>query len=1173
MSINMLFKQASPNSGVSGAESGLFIRPVSAGRRKRAGLCGALATGALLFFFSLSGISHAAVPAPAWSMSDTSIPTSFSTAPTPKCDEIIDDDGECQNRYQVTATNAGSEPTSDPIIIEDKLPAGLSVNGFALSVLGPNRYEFLGGCSEPSSEVVRCTYSGTLAPDERLRLFVDVGVNAGAAGPFVDRATVSGGGAASASTEVSASLDASSPFGFSGFDFYKAGLDGSSETQAGGHPYELQTTIEPNSEFELGTPYGVPSITGVDQPKDIVVNLPLGFAGSTLSAPECPLSQLSTEQGCPPETIVGHLITEPINSLSVNSPIWNLVPERGYPAEFGYKDGAEGAHIFYVHVVPTPEGYVLQTEATDIPSIILRRITATFYGDPALRDGTERPQVPFFTNPTACSNGPQVASVYMDSWEHPGTWRTSGHDPEITTGEVSPSSLPVLSGESSGWVSATSVSPQASACNALQFAPAIGSQPTTHQADSPSGLEFEQRLPQTENAGVPATPALKDTTIVFPPGMTVDPSSADGLGTCSNAQIGWEGPAAAGAPLFDFTDAKPECPESSKIGTLELETPLIPGKLYGEVFLAAQDSNPFGSVFATYIVVNDPITGVVLKLAGEVKLCASAGELIDGRACQAAGQITSTFDETPQLPFSDLKVHFFGGPRSEFATPPNCGTYTTDSVLEPWSAPDSGLAPTPFDNYDIDEDCAIGFNPAFTGGSTNLQAGAYTTFQASFERQDSDQELGGAEINLPPGLLATITSVTECGAAELAAEAADAPTGGCPANSQVGTVQAGAGPGPNPLFVPGKVFWTGPYNGGPFGLAVVVSANPGSFHFGNVLVRQSIHINPYTAAVTDVSDPFPTFIDPRGTNGDVNGIPIKLRRVDVEINRPGFVFNPTNCVKETFRVGGAITSVSGSSKTLSTPFQVTNCGHLRFEPKVAVSTQAKTSKADGASLTYRVTYPSVSQGTDADIKYVKVELPQQLPSRLTTLQKACTQAQFQANPSGCPGPSVIGHAKAIVPNLPVPLEGPVYFVSNGGEAFPNLVMVLQGDGVTVQLVGDTLIKNGVTSTTFHAIPDNPVQTFEVTLPEGPYSALAANGNLCKPTVTKLVKVKQRLLVKGKLRTVTRRLKQQVATTIELPNEYVGQNGALYKYTAPIKVEGCPKAKVAKKKKKKGEKRK
>jgi len=251
------------------------------------------------------------------------------------------------------------------------------------------------------------------------------------------------------------------------------------------------------------------------------------------------------------------------------------------------------------------------------------------------------------------------------------------------------------------------------------------------------------------------------------------------------------------------------------------------------------------------------------------------------------------------------------------------------------------------------------------------------------------------------------------------------------------------------------------------------------------------------------------------------------------------------------------------------PFQATNCASLKFEPKLSVSTQGTTSKADGASLTYKVSYPSAPQGTYSNIHYVKVELPQELPSRLTTLQKACTQAQFQVNPAGCPGPSVIGHARAIVPNIPVvggaSLQGPVYFVSNGGEAFPNLVMVLQGYGVTIQLVGDTLIKNGVTSTTFKAIPDNPVTSFEITLPEGPYSALAANGNLCKPTKTETVKKKAKVRTHGKTETITQKLREQVPTSLTIPSEYIGQNGAPYNANVPIAVTGCPKAKVAKKK--------
>ena len=1090
--------------------------------------------------FSVS--ASAATPGPGWRIDSVATPTNFFSSATDDAEclkELTEEYPPCDG-YEVSAMNAGSVPTDgSPVTLTDTPPPGVTV--VRVRVLEQkNENTDIGGhiggklVGVPgavcTTEPVQCTSSKVVAPGDWLVMRVYVTVNNGASSPLTNRAAVSGGGAASVSTEQSTQISpAPAPFGASHFDFFKDAVNGTQEAQAGAHPYELTTTIDLNTKLrnELGN--GPGKLQGkpasVEEVKDIVVDLPLGFAGSTLAAPQCTEAQLDSQAHCPPNTVVGHLTTEPLTfGTSVNGPIWNLVPERGHPAEFGYIDILKSTHIAgYVSVVPTPAGYVLRFVAPDIPEVMLSRIVVTFYGDPAeeqaetrqhqtelelQEQGVENPhvererpgvQIPFFTNPTACSNGPQVATIWMDSWTHPARFQPGG---------LIPTDL-----QESVWAKATSESPAVTGCDALQFTPAIGSQLTTHEADTPSGLEFEQRLPQSEVFGTNATPALKDTVITFPEGMTVDPSSANGLGVCTDAQIGWLGKAPAKpGELYDFSQAPPECPESSKIGSLELETPLIPGVLHGEVFLAAQNENPFNSTFATYIVVNDPITGVVLKLAGELK------------SDPTTGRLTAVFDETPQLPFSALKVHFFGGPRAELATPPSCGTYTTSSVLEPWSAPDSGLPATPFDSYVISEDCAIGFNPGFTGGSTNLQAGAFTTFQASFERQDSDQELAGATVSLPPGMLANVPSVTECGEAELRAEEADAPTGGCPASSQAGTVEAGAGPGPNPLFVPGKVFFTGPHNNGPYGLAVVVSANPGPFHFGNVVVRQSLRIDPLTAAVTDVSDPFPTFIDPRGANGEVNGIPIKLRRVDVSINRPGFTFNPTNCKK--LQVGGVITSTQGASKALATPFQVTNCATLKFAPKFTVSTSGKTSKAKGASLTAKLSYPNAPQGTYADVAKVKVELPKQLPSRLTTLQKACTNAQFNANPAGCPTESMIGFATVRTPILPGVLSGPAIFVSHGGEAFPSLTMVLQGDGVTIDLVGTTFIsKSGITSTTFKTVPDSPFSTFELTLPEGPYSALAANGNLC-------------------------------AQKLVMPNEFIAQNGAEIHQNTNISVTGC-----------------
>jgi hypothetical protein len=1138
----------------------------------------------ILLFFSLAGSAHAAVAGPGFTLESIAAPTDFSAADDPfECASAQTD--ICGNSYEVFAMNAGSEPTKEgsPVTLTDTLPPGVTARTVELLLVEAKSgkkitgmtlqqgqvEEQIGPVTCTSEPLVQCTLSGSLPPDDSLKMMVYVTVNNGAqeGTRLTDKATVSGGGAPTVSTEQTNEIDAApAPFGPSHFSFYKDALNGTEETQAGGHPYELTTTIDLDNRLEQGTAKegGIPA--SVENVKDIVVDLPLGFAGSTLAAPQCTEAQLDAEAFCPPETVVGHLTSEPLAGpqgfgSTINGPIWNIVPEHGHPAEFGYIDLAESTHIAgYVSVVPTPAGYVLQFVAPDIPEVDLSRLVVTFYGDPAQRDNTGAAQVPFFTNPTDCSGAPQVAKIWIDSWPHPAQFQPG-------SGGLIPANLEEEVEGKKVWAKGESVSPPVTGCNALQFTPELGVTPTTHEADAPSGLEFETKLAQNEVFGTDATPALRNLTVNFPEGMTVDPSSANGLDTCSLAQIGWVGkvPAAQGE-LFDFDQAPPECPEASKIGTLELETPLIPGKLQGEVFLAAQNENPFDSTFATYVVVNDPVTGVVLKIAGELQSNPSTGRL------------TAVFNENPQLPFSVLKVHFFGGPRAELATPPSCGTYTTSSTMEPWSAPDSGLPGTPFSNYTIDENCATGFNPAFTGGITSLQAGGYTPFEGSFSREDDDQELQGLTMNLPPGLLANISSVTECGEAEIHAEEADAPSGGCPASSKVGTVRAEAGPGPNPLAVPGNVFFTGPYNGGPFGLVVVVSANPGPFHFGNVVVRQSLRINPETAAVTDVSNTFPTFLDPVGADGQTDGIPIKLRRVDFDIDgRPGvggwipFTFNPTSCDK--LAVTGAITSTAGAVANRSVPFQVTNCATLKFEPKLAVSTSGKTSKADGASLTYKVTYPNVPIGTDANIKYVKVELPQFLPSRLTTLQKACTQAEFKANPASCPSASDIGHAKAIVPNLPVPLEGPVYFVSNGGEAFPNLVMVLQGDNITIDLVGDTLIRNGVTSTTFKAVPDNPVTSFEINLPEGKFSALAANGNLCKPTVTKTVKKQVKVQVKGKMRTVTRKVKEQVSTSLTIPSDYIAQNGATYNANVPISVTGCAKTVRHERKKKHTKKKK
>jgi hypothetical protein len=529
-----------------------------------------------------------------------------------------------------------------------------------------------------------------------------------------------------------------------------------------------------------------------------------------------------------------------------------------------------------------------------------------------------------------------------------------------------------------------------------------------------------------------------------------------------------------------------------------------------------------------------------------VSLCKGAGEVIAGQSCQAVGQIVTTFANTPQLPFEDAELHFFGGERAPLASPAHCGTYTSQASFTPWTSAEPVGASSSFEvksgpNGSPCPGASLPFSPSLTGGTTSIQAGGFSPFTMTMSRADGSQHLQAVELKMPPGLSALLSSVELCPEPQ-------ASQGLCGPNSLIGETTVSVGVGGTPYSVTGgKVYITGPYNGSgactvgesgcaPFGLSIVNPAKAGPFDLadtkGNhppcdcVLVRAKIEINPLNTALTITSDNSGPYKIPTS----IEGIPLEIQHVNVTVNRPGFMFNPTNCTKTA--IGGVLSSAEGASAPVSVPFQATNCASLKFAPKFSVSTSAKTSKADGASLTVKVAEPNEPEGSQANISTVKVELPKILPSRLTTLQQACTAKQFETNPAGCPAASIIGHAKVTTTLLPVPLEGPAIFVSHGGEAFPSLTMVLQGYGVTIELVGTTFIsKSGITSTTFKkSIDDQPFSTFVLTLPEGPYSALAANGNLC-------------------------------AHKLVMPNEFIGQNGAEIHETTPITVTGCPKAKT------------
>jgi hypothetical protein len=551
--------------------------------------------------------------------------------------------------------------------------------------------------------------------------------------------------------------------------------------------------------------------------------------------------------------------------------------------------------------------------------------------------------------------------------------------------------------------------------------------------------------------------------------------------------------------------------------------PRIAPPLKGRVFVAEPSCSPCsasdvaeGKLLRLYLEAEG--LGVRVKLPGSVS------------ANPSTGQLTARFDENPQLPFEELQLNFKGGPRAPLANPQQCGGYTATSDLEPWSAPELADAlPTAAFNVDWDGNggacpASLPFSPSFSAGTVSPAAGGFSDFTLTFSRPNpaseseerSEQDFAGIQVHTPPGLLGKLAGVPLCPEPQ-------ASQGTCSSESQIGTTTVAAGPGSHPLQLKGNVYLTTGYKGAPFGLSLVVASEAGPFRLagttgtGLVVVRAAINIDPNTAALTITSDALPQVVD---------GVILRLHTANVTINRPGFMFNATNCTGQ--QVSASITAEEGASENVSSPYAASGCANLPFSPSFKASTRARTSKANGASLTVNVAYPAGA--TQANIKMVKVELPKQLPSRLTTLQKACLAATFETNPAACPSQSIVGTVTASTPVLPVPLTGPVYFVSHGGEAFPSLIVVLQGYGVRIDLVGSTFIsKAGITSSTFKTVPDAPVSTFQLTLPEGPYSALAANGNLCTASLA-------------------------MPTTIE------GQNGKLIKQSTKIAVTGCAKTK-------------
>jgi hypothetical protein len=865
-----------------------------------------------------------------------------------------------------------------------------------------------------------------------------------------------------------------------------------STTQAGAHE-NLVTSFDFAHEGNLEE-------NTYDDVRTVKVNLPVGFLGSNTAVPTCSVAQLLSgnptvgtlsSSNCPVASQVGQIHFEVANlgaerpPAPFTVPIYNMeVTSFGTAAELGFKSAVVTTTLS-VNVRPSDLG--LTVTSPNLAKVEPRNVTVTIWGVPAAHEhdvqrgvfcgngsavhpvcisqfgGPEEagiPARPFLSLSTSC--GSFEGSIEADSWEEPENWTKA-------TTQVGPI------GE----------------CERVPFEPSIEVAPTTPAVESPTGLAFTMNIPQAwENPVSISTANLKDAVVTLPERIGLNPSEGAGLGFCTEAQFQAEGE--------QFVPGV-GCPPEAKVGTVEIETPLLTEKAEGAVYVAKPFDNPSHSLLGLYIVARVPSRGVLVKVAGEV------------HPDPVTGQLRTTFLDNPQVPFDKFTLKFTQGATSPLVSPPTCGTYTALADLTPWSAPlephhvsssfpvETGIDGSPCPSGDVPP-----FHLLLHAGSYSNQAGAYSPFYIRLSREDGEQEITHFSIKLPPGLIGKLAGLPFCSDAGIAAaKARTGPRGGqeelenpsCPAASEIGHTEVEAGVGTVLASAPGKIYLAGPYHGSALSVAAITAAKVGPFDLGTVVVREALKINPETGEVfvdSTGSDPLPHI---------VAGIPTHLRNIRIYMDRPEFVLNPTGC-----NPTSTASTVLGSGKsfvseaddqpvTTTSPFQVANCATLGFKPKLALSLLGGTKR--GATPKFKAVL--TARPGDANIEEAQVTLPHSEFLEQAHIGTVCTRVQFaEGNIPGekCPAASIYGFAKAITPILSTPLEGPVYLRSSSHN-LPDLVAALHNGEINIDLDGHIDSVKGRIRNTFEAVPDAPVTKFTLEMRGGKKGLLVNSTNICR----------------------------------------------------------------------------
>jgi uncharacterized repeat protein (TIGR01451 family) len=1039
----------------------------------------------LLLLGGVAGRAQAAVSAPAWSVSALSAPTVQYRPGEGPAVEFTD---------LVTATNVGGAATEGTVTLSDVLPAGITFaprppaarNRESLEPSGPITCEVTG-------QRVECLGQEGVQPGESIFLEIPVEVSPTAPSQVVSEIEISGGEAPAVKRSMVTKIGPETPLpgfleGESGLVANATNAAGAGADEAGGHPYQATFDIKFPTVVEDENLYGV------SEPKVVDTTLPRGMYAN----PQATLKRCTEKEfagfgtGCPFSTQVG-VARITIRNLGTTAaplvvPVFNLVPPPGSPAEFAF-DVEQNVTVHLLGHVRSNGEYELAAGVSNAPSKLqLVRTQVSLWGSPTdpshdeqrgeglfggclrLRESaakarncsTQPLSTAFLTSPPDCSGNPLMVRGETASWEQPN----------LIDERIVP-----LTGPEGNAITTTG-------CNALRFAPTISAQPSTNMADAPTGLDFDLRQPQDLEYGGRTTAPLKNATVSLPEGVSLNPAAGNGLGACTESQIGYQ----PSEGKVRFSESPQTCPNPATIGSVEVTTPLLDHPLLGSIYVAEPYKNPFGSLLAIYLAVEDEQSGIISKLAGKVE------------SNPVTGQITATFTENPELPLEDIRLHIFNGAGAALKTPLTCGTKTTTSDLTPWSTPE-GADAIPADSFATSvaagtgpcptSEAAAPNSPGFSAGTVAPVAGAFSPFVLKLTRPDGSQHITGISTTLPEGLLGKLAGIPYCPEGAIAlAKSREAPERGkvergspsCPAASEVGTVTVGAGAGPTPLYVSGHAYLAGPYKGAPLSLVIITPAVAGPFDLGNVVTRVALNVDPFSAQINAVSDPLPTIIE---------GIPLDIRSIDLRLDRPGFTLNPTSCGAKS--IIGTATAQTGQVAPLNNRFQVGGCNQLKFKPKLKISLSGSTKRTGLPSLKAVVTYPK--QGAYANIARAQVNLPHSEFLEQSNLNKTCTKPVLQEGK--CPKSTIYGKVKAWSPLLDSPLEGPIYLVGGFGYKLPALVAELGGQ-IRVLLKGkvDSGPNRGIRNT-FEAVPDAPVSRFVLQLKGGKkYGLLINSEDLC-----------------------------------------------------------------------------